>query len=143
MPRPGGRTLNRQLIVGNLHIVPGDSAAGSLRQAIRASGRADEVLAFRDDLSCGPIDSDDPAVRADWWRRFFYDAEEVTSHLGPFWNRVATTDQQMVVWVSRHCAQEFAFFLSFVDRLGDRRYDVVDVTGLEWPYTRPDGSAGV
>lgn len=37
-----------------LHIAPGDSAAGSLRQALRIAGRDDELLAFRDDLSCGP-----------------------------------------------------------------------------------------
>jgi hypothetical protein len=34
-----------------LHIAPGDSAGGSLRQAIQIAGQDDEVLAFRDDLS--------------------------------------------------------------------------------------------
>jgi hypothetical protein len=47
-----------------LHIAPGDSAGGSLIRAIRDAGRDDQVLPFRDDLSCGPIGSDDPSARA-------------------------------------------------------------------------------
>ena len=50
-----------------LHIVPGPSTAGVLGQALRDAGRAEAVLACPDDLSCGPIDSDDPAARVAWW----------------------------------------------------------------------------
>ncbi|MDF2119576.1 DUF1835 domain-containing protein [Roseiarcaceae bacterium H3SJ34-1] len=38
-----------------LHIAPGDSAGGSLQQAVIDAGTDDEVLPWRDDLSCGPI----------------------------------------------------------------------------------------
>ena len=111
-----------------LHIAPGDSAGGSLHQAIRDAGRNEEVLRSRDDLSCGPIDSDDHSARVAWWARF-YDIAEVTSDFETFWNRVDTTGDRLVVWFGRHSASELAFFLALADRLGNRPYDIVDVTG--------------
>lgn len=111
-----------------LHIAPGDSAGGSLCQAIRGAGLNEEVLRFRDDLSCGPIDSDDNSARIAWWARF-YDIADVTSDFETFWNRVETTGDKLVVWFGRHSASELAFFLALADRLGDRPYDIVDVTG--------------
>jgi hypothetical protein len=35
---------------------------------------------------------------------------------------------------------ELAFFHAFADRLGERSYNIVDVTGLRLPFSRPDGS---
>ncbi|MDP1752011.1 MAG: DUF3658 domain-containing protein, partial [Reyranella sp.] len=78
--------------------------------------------------SCGPIDSDDHSARIAWWARF-YDIAEVTSDFETFWNRVETTDDRLIVWFGRHSAQELTFFLALADRLGDRPYDIVDVTG--------------
>ncbi|MES1151302.1 MAG: DUF1835 domain-containing protein, partial [Dongia sp.] len=95
-------------------MAPGDSAGGSLRTAIRNAGCDDEVLAFRDDLSCGPIDPDSPSVRAAWWAQF-YDEMDVYLAGNGFWERVAATEDRLVVWFSRHSASEFAFFLSWVD----------------------------
>jgi hypothetical protein len=80
-----------------LHIAPEHSSAGSLLQAIRDSGRDEEVLRFRDDLSCGPIDPYEPEVRAAWWGPY-YDALEVEAAHRAFWDHVATTDDQLVVW---------------------------------------------
>jgi len=125
-----------------LHIAPGASAGGSLKQAIREAGRDEEVLPCFDDLSCGPIDTDDPSARAAWWG-LFREVWDVESELKTFWNRVATTDDRLVVWFGRHSAQELAFFLALADRLGERSYDIVDVTGLRWPFNRPDGSAAM
>jgi Protein of unknown function/Domain of unknown function (DUF1835) len=122
-----------------LHIAPGDSAGGSLIQAIRDAGQDDEVLRFLDDLSCGPIDPDQPSTRAAWWDRF-YDASEVAAHLAEFWERVATTDDRLVVWFGRHSACELAFFLAWVERLGERPYQIIDVTGRRLPFSRRDGS---
>ena len=34
-------------------------------------------------------------------------------------------------------------FLAMADRLGDRPYDIVDVTNLKFPYTRRDGTSTV
>jgi hypothetical protein len=124
-----------------LHIAPGHSAGGSLRQAIRAVGRHDEVLFFRDDLSCGPIDTEDLAGRVAWWTRFYGDDWETeVAPLKAFWDRVATTDDQMVVWLGRHSPLELAFFLAWADRLGNRPYSIIDVTGLRLPSNRSDGS---
>jgi hypothetical protein len=122
-----------------LHVVPGDSAGGSLRHAIRDVGRDEEVLPFRDDLSCGPIEPGDPSARATWWERF-HEASEVEGELRAFWNRIATTDDRLVVWFGRYTAQELAFLLAWADRLGERSYDVVDVTGLRLPFSRRDDS---
>jgi hypothetical protein len=50
--------------IKKLHVTPGQWAGDALRQAIQEAERDDEVLSFCDDLSCGPIDPDDPMVRA-------------------------------------------------------------------------------
>lgn len=123
-----------------LHIAPSHSAGGSLRQAIRGAGRNEEVLFFRDDLSCGPIDSEDQAARVAWWTRFHDDWETEAAPLKAFWDRVATTDDRLVVWFGRHSALELAFFLAWADRLDERSYSIIDVTGLRLPFHRPDGS---
>jgi hypothetical protein len=125
--------------MGTLHIAPGDSAGGSLQSAILDSGRNEEVLRNRDDLSCGPIDSDDPLMRESWWARV-YKTEDIEGDLTAFWDRVATSGDRLVVWFGRHSASELAFFLALADRMGDRPFDIVDVTDLQWPYMRRDGS---
>jgi hypothetical protein len=112
--------------MATLHITPKDSAAGSLRQAIRLAGLADEVVACLDDLSCGPIDPGSPAQRMDWWRQWYPTARD---RISVFWDRVAAADERLVVWFGRESAMELAFLLAWADRLGDRPYDIVDVTG--------------
>src|SRR5476651_831493 len=124
-----------------LHIAPGDSAGGSLQTALRDAGRDEEVLRSIDDLSCGPIDSDDPSARTRWWSQFHSDAEE-KDLLAKFWSRVATADERLVVWFSRNSAQELAFFLAMADRLGDRPYDIVDVTTAPGRFPRVASLAG-
>jgi hypothetical protein len=123
---------------GILHIAPGDSAGGSLRQAIRDVGRDDEVLAFRDDLSCGPICPDSPSVRAAWWSQF-YDEMDVYLAGNTFWERVAASEDRLVVWFGRRSAHELAFFLAWTDRLGERPYWIIDVTGRPLPLKGRDG----
>ena len=121
-----------------LHIVPGDSAGGSLIRAIRDAGRDDEVLRFRDDLSCGPIEPDDPAVRASWWARF-YDGMEVEKSLQTFWSRATDFEGHVVLWFGRQSAQELAFSLAWADRMGERPYEIVDVTGMRLPIRHREG----
>jgi len=121
---------------GILHIAPGHSAGYSLRQAVRTSGRTDDVIFFRDNLSCGPIDSEESSARLRWWASL-YDEHDID--FDDFWRHVMSTPDRLVVWFGRHSAQEHAFFLAMVDRLGDRPYDIIDVTGLQMPVTRPGG----
>jgi len=92
--------------MNTLHIAAGHSAVGSLREAIREADRDDEVLTFIDDLSCGPIDTDEASVRAAWWGQFHSRGLEAGEILGQFWDRVASADDHIVVWFSRHCACE-------------------------------------
>ena len=122
-----------------LHVAPGDSAGGSLLRAIRDAGRDDEVLPFRDDLSCGPIDKDEPSARAAWWSQF-YEGSDIEVALRDFWARVATADDRLIVWFGRHSSRELAFFLAWVDRLGERPYQIIDVTGQRLPFRVRDGS---
>ena len=56
--------------------------------------------------------------------------------LQTFWQRVETTDQRLVIWFGRHCESELAFFLNWTETLGDRPYDIVDVTRQEFPSVR-------
>jgi len=125
-----------------LHIIPGDSAAGSLMKALQDAGRDDEVLRWMDDLSCGPINPGDPSARAEWWASL-QENRDVESTLKAFWRRADTTAVRRVVWFGRHSALELSFFLSWVDRLGAEPFEVVDVTGLKLPFTKKDGSDAI
>lgn len=115
--------------MGFLHIVPTDSAGGSMRQALTKAGSSDSLLACRDDLSCGPIASNQPASRAAWWGQF-HDMHEVEEELRAFWDQVEGTDAHIVLWFGRLAADELACFLACAERLGDRAYSAVDVTEL-------------
>jgi len=108
-----------------LHLAPGLSAGGSLREAIRASGRFEEVLPCPDDLSCGPIDTD-CAGRTAWWAQFH--GEYFGQPAQEFWNRAMAADDRLVLWFARHSASELAFFLALAEKLGERPYDIVDAT---------------
>jgi len=119
-------------------------AAATLRRVIREAGRNDRVLGFGDDLSCGPIDPATLPVRSAWWARLGTawaigqaEADQV------LWDRVSAAQDRLVLWFARHCSMEHALFLSWVDRLGDRPFEVVDVTGFRHPFTKRDGSAAV
>src|SRR5579864_4819148 len=125
-----------------LHIAPGDSAGGSLKRAIQNAGRDDDVLSWPDDLSCGPIASDNCSGRAKWWAPFYGD-RDIEGDLNRFWGRIATTGDRLVVWFGRHRASELAFFLAWTDRLGDRPYEYVDVTGRQFLVKRRDGSSAM
>ena len=140
--REKGRPTQLEDALTMLHIVPGDSAAGSLRHALKKVGREDEVVALRDDLSCGPIASMEPAERADWWAQF-YDWSESEALVRTFWERVENTDERLVVWYGRQSARELAFLLAWSDRLEQRHYDVVDVTGRRLRFIQHDGAIKV
>jgi hypothetical protein len=122
-----------------LHVAPGSSAGGSLLRALREAGRDYDVLSCGDDLNCGPIGSNDLAERAEWWGQF-NDDPDIEAVLRGFWDRVSATDDRLVVWFGRHAASELAFFHAWADRLGDRPYEYIDVTGRQLPAKRRDGS---
>jgi hypothetical protein len=124
-----------------LHVVPDDSSGGSLREALRIAGYQQHVLSFNDDLSCGPIAWGTSRERAAWW--WHLHESKLEDDFEAFWLRVETTSKRLIVWFGRHSASELAFFLALADRLGDRPYDIVDVTNLQWTVIRPDGTSAV
>ena len=140
-PRPttAGRDGNKRAMA-TLHVAFGHSAEGSLREAVRDAGRDDKVLAFPDDLSCGPIDSNEPSARAAWWAQFVSVASEGEAILEQFWDRIASSRDRLVAWFSRHSAPELSFFLAWADRLGGRPYDILDITGRQLSLKRRDGT---
>lgn len=119
-----------------LHVAPGASAGGNLKEALRLAGHQQEVLSFNDDLSCGPIAWGTAHERAAWWSHVHAPIPE--NDLEAFWHRIDTADGRLVVWFGRHSASELAFFLALADRLRDRPYDIVDVT-----VRHPDGAVAM
>jgi hypothetical protein len=121
--------------------MPSHSAGGSLMQALERAGREETVLAFPDDLSCGPIQGSAPAARADWWVWMYCgEPEDGVAEMQAFWDRVTTTDDELVVWWGRHSSRECAFFMALADRLLDRPFNAIDVTEVEYSFTGGDGS---
>lgn len=127
--------------MGTLHLVDGPSAAAALRVALsRSADRADDSVAwFPDELSAGPLEPDDPAVRVEWWQWW---AEMVAAQTGSpatrpaslpgeltaFWERIGNADH-LVVWYGRNNAGESSFFHALCDKLPDRALDVVALPG--------------
>ncbi|MBR1219549.1 DUF1835 domain-containing protein [Bradyrhizobium sp. U87765 SZCCT0131] len=118
-----------------IHILPSVSAGIELRHALQLVARDDEVLSFCDDLSCGPIDTNVPSSRANWWNQFHDglalgdDRPESCEHdLCEFWRRATAPGLRRIVWFGRHSALELAFFLAWTERLGEMPCEIIDVT---------------
>jgi hypothetical protein len=126
-----------------MHVAPGDSAGGNLKDALRTAEQRQEVLSFPDDLSHGPIAWGTSCERAAWW--WHVHEPRVQDDFQAFWHRVEAARERLVVWFGRHSAAELAFFLALADRLGDRPYDIVDVTrpGVTSAVVRPAGAVGI
>jgi len=114
-----------------VHVVFTPSGAGCLRQALKSARRDDEVVAFFDNLSFGPINPPD-ASRAKWveselgWTEW----EVVDSHSESFWREALSSDRRRVAWLSRRSTMEYAGFLEWLWRLGDIPCEVVDLTDV-------------
>lgn len=120
-----------------LHLAPGLSAAGTLRQTFREAGLNDEILAFPDDLSCGPIKVLDAAPRMAWWRQLYdHGFPELEPQIAAFWNRLTSPDEHLIAWVGKHSAKEHAFLLAVAHELGDRPFSVIDVAEQRDPPLR-------
>lgn len=116
-----------------LHVAPGLSAAKTLREALLLAGRDEEVAAFPDDFSCGPIASDDPAARSHWWAELFEGMGNEAA-LRSFWRRIDEAGERLVVWYSRHAASERACALAVAERLGERPYYCIDATNRQLAF---------
>jgi uncharacterized protein DUF3658/uncharacterized protein DUF1835 len=115
-----------------LHIVF-SLAADTLMQALKNAGRDDQVIACPDDLRFGPINPPDPSRRAKWvedelgWRG----SNRIIPESDRFWRESLSPNHRLVAWLSRRSAIEYAGFLEWLWRLGERPCEVVDLTDLK------------
>lgn len=127
-----------------LHVVFSGSAAGLLRRALGSAGRlTDRVLSFSDNLGFGPIDPPDPMARLEWMKRELKvtaeDWDWLPANTNDFWAVALTESNRIVVWTSRRTVPEYSRFLEWVWRLGQKNYDVIDLTDVETEWHMPDG----
>jgi hypothetical protein len=113
-----------------LHIVFIDVGAPDLREALTRLGRDDRVVAFSDNLSFGPIAPSDPALRAQWIAQELDEPgwKEIVPQVEQFWADVLAPEQKHVVWFSRRETRDYAGFLEYLRRIGDRPCEMVDLT---------------
>ncbi len=127
-----------------LHILFSLSAAGTLHHALKKAGSGDEVIAFPDFLSYGPIDSLDPEDRLQALVReglaTFEEWDWLPPDLRAFWARCESHNRPRTLWVAPQRPDEMAGFLAYLDRFGDVPCDIVDLSEHEGGFRRPDGS---
>lgn len=126
---------------GTAHIVFSEAGAIELRDALRELGRDDRVLEYPDELGFGPIAPPDPRVRAKWVADTLHDDgwHAIVPHVEKFWADALAGNEHHVVWFSRRVTQDYAGFLEYLWRIGDRPCDVVDLTGVMVPVRNAAG----
>lgn len=111
-----------------IHVLPGRSAAASVKQAIKALGLRDRVVGIIDNLGYGPI-SGDLALRRAWLDEHLGDGYGESVDFAELdWQEALATDAFPVIWTCRSDAGDFTGYLEFLSRIGDRPFDVIDVT---------------
>jgi len=122
-----------------LHIAIGHAAGGTLRQAglAREGGK---IIAFPDDLSYGPIDPPDAALRVAWVGRELgsrSDDAGLAGVLETFWAAALAAPGRRVVWFSRRSASDYAGFLECLWRFGETPCEAIDLTDVTLPQRLP------
>lgn len=113
-----------------IHVVPGRSAAGTVREALRTLGLREKVVAIADHLGYGPIDGDLDARRA-WLEDILGQGSgEVVDRSESMWSEVLKPHVFPVIWTCRADAGDFAGFLDFLSRIDDRPFQCIDATGV-------------
>ena len=115
-----------------LHVAFSPSFAGSLRLALKETGREDDVVCTFDDLASGPIASGDADERAEWvgtelgvedWREVIDRGDDVLAA-----SRSATGD--IIAWYSPNVAPIAAAFLWWLSQIGDRPCSIIHANSL-------------
>jgi hypothetical protein len=119
-----------------LHVVFGTTAQETLNEALRPAGGDEPVVAFPDDLSIGPINGEGGEARAAWMVREFGPSFAAHSNLPveleAFWRALRSTEAMPVIWFTRRSAREYSGFLELAWTLGERPYQIVDFTGVDF-----------
>jgi Protein of unknown function/Domain of unknown function (DUF1835) len=113
------------------HVAFGESAAGSLKIALRALGRTDEVLYLTDDMAFGPIA---PTPQRMSWAtdELGLEAEpEREVRIGELWARLAGMRTPITLWMSRYSATEYCGLLAIVSAVEHAPISFVDIGRFE------------
>jgi hypothetical protein len=118
------------------------SARADLAKALKAAGRFEEVVAFGDDLSFGPIDPPDVTIRDAWIERElgWTDWNDLAPDLDAFWANALADNRRRIVWLSRRSSLEYCGFLEWLGRNDLRPFELVDLTDVSL-QKRADGTA--
>jgi hypothetical protein len=113
-----------------VHLVFTRTGAAELRKALAAEGRRERVVALHDDLSFGPINPPDPALRRAWaLKRLGIAGVPGSPHANRmFWSAVTSRGRRRTVWASRRATLEYCGLLELIWRLGDLPCELVDLT---------------
>jgi hypothetical protein len=124
------------------HVAFTPLGAENLRDALRNASRDDRVIGLSDDLRFGPIDGDDLSRRAKWIKNELglTGWGDIAAESEWFWQQALSSDHRMVAWLSRRSAREYAGFLEWLWRRGDRPCEIVDLTNLQLPQFSEHGS---
>ena len=117
-----------------LHTCFNYSTAGSLRQTLKALGRDEFVLAHHDNLAAGPITDVTGDERKSWFLSSMNFADgserEFWDNSVKFWQQVvAAQNDGLMVWLSRRCSLEVAWFSHLMSILRiETRFQIADFT---------------
>lgn len=116
------------------HVAFGLSAAGDLRKAMELAGRPDDVVGLPDDLTMGPLDPGDAESRMRWVSETLECDDEDdamwSARIEAFWSEALSAEHRLIGWFCRRSTGEYCGYLEWLRRLGERRPEVVDVTGV-------------
>jgi hypothetical protein len=116
----------------DLHVIFSPSAAGSLKQALKETGRSGRVICPFDNFSFGPIASDDAETRAAWVDEVlgYSDWHEVAVSNGPLLTTSLSSTRPPIVWLSLNQTASYAGFLWWLSHMGDSPCSIIERNSL-------------
>lgn len=122
-----------------LHVTFGQSAAHSLRLALKRLNVLEEVAPLIDDFTMGPLDPGDAEQRAAWEREELYDDDPIATSEDTleFANRISNWPGRLIVWMSSRSARELCGLHELLWRLPNANLHLIDVATVEFGPTSP------